>query len=64
MEERLDRIEESVGFTQRDVERINDQIGDLWKRLDELAARLARLERLREQDAAPEPEPDDPTELE
>jgi uncharacterized coiled-coil protein SlyX len=41
---RLDRVEESLGYTERTVEQLSAEIADLNKRLQALTKRLASLE--------------------
>lgn len=42
--ERLDRVEESLGYTDRTVEQLSAEIADMNKRMQALTKRLAVLE--------------------
>ncbi len=42
--ERLDRIEESHGYTERTVEQLSAEIADMNKRMQAMGKRLAALE--------------------
>jgi uncharacterized coiled-coil protein SlyX len=43
-DERLTRLEESLGFAERTVEQLSEELGRAFEEIDRLRARLARLE--------------------
>jgi uncharacterized coiled-coil protein SlyX len=62
IEDRVRALEESLGFAERTIEQLNEEIASLGGRVTETLQRLARVEaRLAERDADGEEGSDEPT---